>query len=104
MDMEQLKMILDLFGTVTGQAKEVAIWYFALHYGMMLLSKIGFVAVCGAVLYTIYRIAIIIKESQDESQYLRQIRQMLYPGMYGHVSHHEFQMMTEAIMELKKKK
>ena len=103
MDIEQLKMIVDLFGTVTGQAKEVAIWYFVLHYGMMLLGKIGFVIVAAALFYTVYRLALLLKEAQDEDQYLRQIRQVLFPSMYGHVSQHEFQMMYDQIVKLKQK-
>ena len=103
MDMEQLKMILDLFGTVTGQAKEVAIWYFVLHFVMEMIGKLGFALAVGAICYTGYRIALLVKESQDDGQWIRQIRDAMFPNYGGYVSRSEVSEIITKIHELKTK-
>jgi hypothetical protein len=48
MNIEELKLVLSAVETVTGDAKTVAIWYFAANYGVSLLKVL--IVVVGLVL------------------------------------------------------
>lgn len=54
MNIEELKLILETFATVSSDAKTVAIWYFVAKYGLSLLSQIVIVGgILGAINYIV---------------------------------------------------
>lgn len=62
MDINELKLVLETVAAVSGDAKAVAIWYFAAKYGFALLNGL----VIGGAIYAVVQIIAKTIASSDE--------------------------------------
>lgn len=100
MDIEQLKLVLEMVKGLADDATSVAIWYFVLSFGLSFLSHL---VVCGCVVGVFYTIASAFKSSNDDTVFVTELRDSLVPTGSGWIDSTDRMRIREAINALKAK-
>jgi hypothetical protein len=100
MEIEQLKLILETLQGVGHEAGNLAVLYLWLQFGASILGHLTFASVFIGLFYVIYR-AIRMTQGHDQADdFLREMRDQLGTGVYGHLSSDERQRTMTALRKL----
>ena len=100
MDIEQLKLILETLQGVGHEAGNLAVLYLWLQFVGGVFTNLSIMGVCVGIAYFIYR-AIRMSQGHDATDtFLREMRDQLHTGTYGHLSDDERQRTMAAIRAL----
>ena len=99
MDIEQLKLVLETVKGITDDATTIAIWYFVLSFGLKFLGQL----VCwGGIIGAIYMIASAFKTNNDDTAFVRELRDKFHASGYGWVDSSDRKAIRKAIDDLQK--
>jgi len=100
MEIEQLKLILETLQGVGHEAGNLAVLYLWLQFIGGVLTNLSIMGALLGIAYFVYR-AIRMSEGHDESEsFLREMRDQLGTGVYGHLSKDERQRTMTALRRL----
>ena len=97
MDIEQLKLVLDLVKGIADDATSVAIWYIVLSHGLHFL---GHLVLWGGIITAVYTIANAFKSSNDDSAFVLELRDKFVPEGYGWVDSKDRRKIRQALEDL----
>lgn len=97
MDIEQLKLVLELVKGVADDAASVAIWYIVLSYGLNFLSHL---VLWAGIIATVYTIASAFKSSKDDSAFVLELRDKYVPDGYSRVDSTDRRKIRQALEDL----
>jgi hypothetical protein len=100
MDIEQLKLVLEMVKGIADGATSIAIWYIVLSFGLKFLGQL----VCwSGVLASIYFIASAFKTNNDDTAFVKELRDTLSPSGYGWVDESDRKTIRQVIFDLQAK-
>jgi len=100
MEIEQLKLILETLQGVGHEAGNLAVLYLWLQFAGGVLTNLSIMGALLGVTYLIYK-AIMISQGHDETEaFLREMRDQLGTGVYGHLSSDERHRTMTALRKL----
>ena len=100
MNIEELKLILEALQHTTDGAKDLGVWWVALHYGEKIFSGITFVLCVWGIAWGIIKGVMLASGLEENEQRLQQLRDMMEIGSPGKVSHGEFDRMRQKVRDL----
>jgi hypothetical protein len=100
MEIEQLKLILETLQGVGHEAGNLALLYLWLQFATSILGNLTLIGVFIGLFYSIYK-GIRMSQGHDEAEaFLREMRDLLGTGVYGHLSSDERQRTMTALRKL----
>jgi len=100
MDIEQLKLILETLQGVGHEAGNLAVLYLWLQFAGGVLTNLSIMGALLGMAYFIYK-AVRISQGHDQADdFLREMRDQLGTGVYGHLSRDERQRTMTALRKL----
>jgi hypothetical protein len=100
MEIEQLKLILETLQGVGHEAGNLAVLYLWLQFAGGVLTNLSFMGAFVGIAYFVYK-AIRMGNGHDQAEdFLREMRDQLGTGVYGHLSSDERQRTMTALRKL----
>ena len=96
MSTEELKMVMDMLESMGGTASSG----FYVWMGYKMFTSILHAAVVGTLIFAAYKVALMIRDAQCDTENLKHIRSILLPNMYGRVCDSEIRQMAKKIILL----
>ena len=100
MNIEELKLILEALQHTTDGAKDLGVWWVAMHYGEKVFSGLAMVACIWGIAWGVIKGITIASGTGDSERRLAQLRDMMHVGSPGIVTESEFFAMRDKLNDL----
>lgn len=97
MNIDELKLILEALQHTTDGAKDLGVWWIALHYGEKVLSGLLMVVCVFGIAWGIAKTITVANGMSDDSRRLEHLRDLMRVGSPGGVTVGEFDRMRDKI-------
>lgn len=99
MNIDELKLILEALQHTTDGAKDLGVWWIALHYGEKVLGGLFAVVCIWGVAWGIYKVINAANGSSEPERRLQRLRDAMGVGTSGILTDSEYEQMREKIRD-----